>query len=324
MSRSAVLGISLIIAVAIGVADYFVSPDLLVLYLGPLFLSGWYGGRGPAFVVAIYSAAASFLTLTFLSGSHEFNGTAAGNLVVRVAAYLAIAHVFVRLRESRRQQEELIGFIIHDLRSPVASAITGLTTVEQTDYPMHEEDREMIQLALVSNQRALTLINSILDVAKLESGKMNVDWEEVEVEPFVDECLSHLALWAHGHSIKFDKVILRERAVLDPQLTSRVLANLLSNAIKFSPEGATVTIVVEPDHQGVKFTVSDEGPGIPHDQAEAIFEPFSQVEGTQGGTGLGLTFCRLAVQAQGGRIGVKSEVGKGSMFWFTIAGHAPR
>lgn len=323
MSRSAVLGISLVIAIAIGVADYFVSSDLLVLYLGPLFLSGWYGGRGPGYVVAIYSAAASFITLTFLGQSHEFNGTAAGNLVVRVAAYLAIAHVFVRLRESRRQQEELVGFIIHDLRSPVASAITGLITVEQTDYPMHEEDREMVQLALISNQRALTLINSILDVAKLESGKMSVTWQEVEVEPFVDACLSPLALWAQGQSITLDKVILRERAVLDTELTSRVLANLLSNALKFSPEGATVTVIAEPDHHGIKFLVTDEGPGIPHDQAESIFEPFSQIEGTKGGTGLGLTFCRLAVQAQGGKIGVKSELGKGSMFWFTIGGHAP-
>lgn len=321
LSRIAILGISLVIAIAIGILDYFIAPDLLVLYLGPLFLSGWYGGRGPAFVVAVYSAAASFVTLTFVSGSHEFNATAMGNLVVRVAAYLAIAHLFARLRESRRQQDDLVGFIIHDLRSPVASAITGLQTLEQTEYPLHEEDREMIQLALVSNQRALTLINSILDVAKLESGKMAVKWEQHALEPFLEETLAPLALWANGLGIHLEKLILKDEATFDRELTARVLANLVSNALKFSPEGTTVTVITEPEHAGIKFLVTDQGPGIPADQADAIFEPFSQVEGTQGGTGLGLTFCKLAVAAQGGKIGVKSQLGEGSTFWFTISGH---
>lgn len=321
MSRDSILGLALIVAILIGIVDYFTSPDLLVLYLAPLFLSGWYGGARPGYVVAIYASAASFVTLTFFNGSHEFDGTAAANLVVRLAAYLAIAHVFVRLRESRRQQEDLIGFIIHDLRSPIASSITGLTTLEQSSDHLSEMDKEMVQLALVSNQRALTLVNSILDVAKLESGKMSVEWTEVELQPFVDECLSHLALWAQSHRITFEKELQVSHAKLDPELTSRVLANLLSNALKFSPDGSAIRVTCAPLHGGVRFTVEDAGPGIPADQAEKIFEPFSQVEGTQGGTGLGLTFCRLAVHAQNGKIGVKSQLGMGTTFWFTIGAH---
>lgn len=321
MSRDAILGIALIIAILIGVADYYTSPDLLVLYLAPLFLAGWYGGARPGYVVAIYASAASFVTLTFVNGSHEFNGTAAANLFVRLAAYLAIAHVFVRLRDSRRQQEDLIGFIIHDLRSPIASSITGLTTLEQSSDHLSETDKEMVQLALVSNQRALTLVNSILDVAKMESGKMSVNWANVELEPFIDECLTHLALWAQSHQISFEKDLQPSHAELDPDLTTRVLANLLSNALKFSPEKSTIKVTTRPFHGGVRFAIDDEGPGIPSDQAEKIFEPFSQVEGTQGGTGLGLTFCRLAVHAQNGKIGVKSQLGKGTTFWFTIGAH---
>lgn len=321
MSRHAVLGISLIFAIAIGVADYYVGPDLLVLYMAPLFLAAWYGGARPGYVVAIYAAGASFLMLTFVNGTHQFDGTAAANLVIRLVAYVLFAHVCVRLRETRRQQDELINFIIHDLRSPIASAITGLTTLEQHSPDLQETDREMVQLALVSNRRALNLVNSILDVAKMESGSMPVRWQVAPIEPLVDDVLSHLALWAQSHSIRLDKQISVETAELDVDLTSRILANLLSNALKYSPDGSTIRVLCEPFHGGVRFQVEDEGPGIPADQIDHIFEPFGQVEGTQGGTGLGLTFCRLAAHAQRGKIGVKSQLGKGTQFWFTVGAH---
>ncbi len=321
LTRSAILGLALLLAVAIGIADFYVAPDLLVLYLAPIFLAAWYGGPRPGYVVALYASAASFVTLTFVNGSHDFDRVAVGNLIVRLLAYMAIAHVVVRLRESRRQQEELIGFIIHDLRSPVSSAITGLLTVEQSGE-LSEGDREMIQLALVSNQRALTLVNSMLDVAKLENGNMEVRWDDVELEPFIDECWQHLALWALGQQVTLRKSLAIDHATLDRSLTSRVLANLLSNALKYSPNQSAITITVKPDHHGVRFTIEDAGPGIPPEYVESIFEPFSQVKGTQGGTGLGLTFCRLAVHAQGGRIGAKSQIGEGATFWFTIPGHS--
>ncbi len=318
MPRPVVLGIALLTAIGLGIADYYIVPDLLILYLAPLFMAAWYGGARTGYVVAIYAAGASYVTQTLTTGSSEVDANAAVTLAVRLVAYLAIAHVFVRLRESRRQQEELMGFIVHDLRSPISSAITGLQTLEQVGENLNELETEMVQLALISNRRALTLVNSILDVAKLESGKMEVHREEVLLNDFLQECLLPVSLWAHGANVTLKTHVRKEKAILDRDLTSRVLLNLLSNALKFSPEGSAVTLGAEEDAHGVKFTVEDQGPGIPAEFVESIFEPFNQVKGTKGGTGLGLTFCRLAVHAQGGKIGVKSTVGQGATFWFTL------
>jgi len=321
-SRHVVLGVALLFAILVGVADHFLKPDLLVLYLLPLFLAAWYGGIRPGLMVAVYAAGATFVTQAVVTGStEEVDLTGVVTLVIRLLAYLAIVFVVARLRESRRQQQDLVGFLVHDLRSPISSAITGLMTLEQTSESLRTDDREMVELALVSNHRALNLVNSILDVAKLESGKMEVRVAETDLATLVEECIQGLSLWAKGNGVEFASDVQVPKAWLDRDLTARVLTNLMSNALKFSPEGGTITIRVEPDAHGVKFTVSDQGPGIPPDYVETIFEPFAQVKGTKGGTGLGLTFCRLAVRGQGGRIGVQSTLGQGSTFWFTLPQH---
>lgn len=328
-SRLGILIVSLIFAVVLGVIDYFLRVDLLILYLVPVFLAGWYGGIREGSVIAIYCAASGFLTQAVVAGGKGVDAADLWSFLVRLASYLVIAGVVVRLQESRRQQQELTQFIVHDLRSPISSAITGLMTLEQSAEHLDPVDKEMVSLALVSNQRALTLVNSMLDVAKLETGKMEIRREHVAIRSFVDDCLRQVALWAQSHDIRLDAQVEVEAAELDPDLTSRVLVNLLSNALKFSPAGSTVTVSVLPTGaHGVRFGVHDQGPGVPPDYIDAIFEPFAQVKGTKGGTGLGLTFCRLAVQAQGGRIWVESKLGEGASMLFTLpsphgAHHAP-
>lgn len=320
-SKTVILLISLVAAVLLGVLAYFTTSDLLILYLAPIFLASWYAGWRSGLVVAIYAAVSAFVTETIKSGPIEFQPHLVVTLAVRLAAYLVIARTIAKLCETQRQQEELTNFIVHDLRSPIASSITGLLTLQQTSFGLPDHDREMVDLALVANNQALSLVNSILDVAKLESGKMPVEIEPVELQSFMQECLQQVELWARGNGIKLEQEVVGERAFFDPTLTSRVLVNLLSNALKFSPEGKTVTARAILSHGSIRFTVSDEGPGIPQEYADVIFEPFGQVRGTQGGTGLGLTFCRLAVHAQGGRIWVESHLGKGTTMLFTIPQH---
>jgi signal transduction histidine kinase len=148
---------------------------------------------------------------------------------------------------------------------------------------------------------------------------MELRHETVQLDQFVEDAFAQVALWARSNEVNLVKDVHVASAILDPSLTMRVVVNLLSNALKFSPRGAAINVKIEPaGKDGVRFEVRDQGPGIPQEFANAIFEPFSQVKGTEGGTGLGLTFCRLAVHAQGGKIWVESQLGKGTRMVFTL------
>ena len=324
-SHNAILILALGLAVLLGFADYFTRPDLLVLYMAPIVLAAWYGGARPGAVIAVYCALAGFLT-RFIGNIAELRDPANSVLfrdeiwsfVARLLVFYFIARLVAKLQASRAQEAELTQFIVHDLRSPIASSITGLMTLEMMDEGMDATQKEMVGLALVSNQRALTLVNSILDVSKLETGKMAIRKETVKFDRFISECIDLIGLWANTQGIRFERKVDLETGYFDADLTQRVVVNLLSNALKYSPESGTITITVAAGRDEIKIGILDEGKGIPPEYVHTIFEPFAQVKGTKGGTGLGLTFCRLAVQAQGGKIWVESTVGKGTSMYFTL------
>jgi signal transduction histidine kinase len=314
LSNNAVLLITWLTAIGIGVLDYRLTPDLLLLYLAPIFVATWYSGLSTGVVVAVYSAGSAYVTEAILSDNYQANSTDIFNLIVRLVSYLTFAIVISKLRETRKQTN----FIVHDLRAPIANAISGLMTIQQSGEKLGEAEREMIDLALVSNQRAINLVNSLLDVAKLERGKFDVDVEAVALDTFVDDCFNQVELWAGSNHVKLERNLLVADAVFDPELTGRVLVNLLSNALKFSPEGGTVTVRAQIVHRSLRVAVEDEGPGIPKEMVKAVFQPFAQIKGTQTGTGLGLTFCRLAIHAQQGNIWVDPEKTSGTTVWFSI------
>ena len=307
---------TLVAAIAIGVLDHYSEPDLLLLYLAPIFIASWYGGWAAGSVVAVYCSAAAFVTgaMAGKSGTSGPGTLEMVNLLVHLLAYLTIAKVISRLKESRRQT----GYIVHDLRAPIANAISGLMTIQQSGANLGPAEKEMVDLALVSSQRAVTLVNSLLDISKLESGKFDITEETVTLDDFVDDCFDQVELWAQANRITLAKNLLATEATMDPRLTARVLVNLLSNALKFSPEHATVTVRAQIIHHALRIAVEDQGPGIPHDMIKEVFQPFNQVKGTQAGTGLGLAFCRLAVHAQHGHIWVDPDVEKGTTVWFSI------
>lgn len=322
--RNNVLAASMLMSFAIGGVDYIARGDLLILYLAPVFIAAWYGGSRTGGVVAMYCAAAWFISEAVKAGSEGTSPAAVWTLLARLIMFLVITKIVSKLRETMRQQVELSQFIVHDLRSPLASAITGLMSLEQMQTNLNDVEKEMVALALVSNQRALELVNSILDVSKLETGKMAIQREKVELASFLDDCFEQVALWAKGNGVEVRRTASGDAAYFDRALTARVLVNLLGNALKFSPPGSVVLLTAHSvGHEPIRFTVEDEGPGIPPDFVETIFEPFAQVAGTKGGTGLGLTFCRLAVHAQGGKIWVESALGKGTHMIFTLPYVAP-
>ncbi len=231
-----------------------------------------------------------------------------------------------KLREQEHLRDALIEFLVHDLRSPLTNIISGLETLlVSTEDNLSPEDRELIELALIGAHRLLTMVNSILDLRKLEEGKFPLYLKEFDPKEAVGEAIRQVQLWACQNNINLQVEIspdLPEKMVADRWVLIRILVNLLSNALKYSPSGGEILVTVAKDEIWVHFSVKDQGPGIPKEYLDRIFDRFVQVEarkaGAAVGTGLGLTFCKLAVEAHGGRIWIESEVGKGTTVHFVL------
>jgi len=193
------------------------------------------------------------------------------------------------------------------------------------------DQSEMLNIALSGGQILLSMINDLLDVSKMESGSLELEYQPVAAADVVGQALSQVAPLAKADRIALISNVPADMAGFqaDGEKLRRVLVNLIGNALKFTPEGGTVTVAGHMDTaaQRMIFAVSDTGEGIPREAFEQIFEKFGQVSGRAGGrymsTGLGLTFCKMAVEAHGGHIWVESELGKGSTFSFSIPTTTP-
>jgi signal transduction histidine kinase len=170
------------------------------------------------------------------------------------------------------------------------------------------------------------MITSLLDVHKLESGEMPLSLGQVDLREVAHSAMAPLRAVIGARSLEGDIPEEPVEAWCDAGLIRRVLTNLLGNAVKFTPEVGAIRVVLEPlAGGGAKVSVVDTGCGIPAEYHERIFEKFGQIGGHQHrhSTGLGLTFCKLAIEAQGGRIGVESVAGHGTTMWFVIGCPAP-
>lgn len=323
-SRHFWVALGLVLVALITTVDYFTEPDLLILYLIPIILVDWFAGEKPGVVLAIASAIAWFAA-DVLSTTHDTAGVVPyWNLAVRSAIFLTVTYMLSGLLATRKRHEELMHFIIHDLRSPLTNVLTGLQTLRQMRaHQMDESEQEMLDMALISSNRMLTLINSLLDLPRLEHRKMPVQTQEVDVDELVNNSLAVVALWAAQNRVKivYEADPQAPTVIADPDITTRVLVNLLSNALKYSPPDSTITVRARASEGGrVTFSVTDQGPGIPPEWVDKVFDKYAQVEARKEGasTGLGLTFCQLAVEAQKGRIWIESEPGKGTTVLFTL------
>jgi signal transduction histidine kinase len=230
-----------------------------------------------------------------------------------------------RLQELEKLRDDLTHMIIHDLRTPLTSVILGMQTLEIAG-DLNADQREMLGLAVNGGEMLLSMINDLLDVEKMESGALQLDYSAVSVPILVASAISQIASLVESKPLTLVQQIASALPLLrgDESKLRRTLVNLLGNAIKFTPAGGTVTVAVHYDNeeQTVVFSVSDTGEGIPYEAFGRIFEKFGQVASRQGGrtisTGLGLTFCKLAVEAHGGHIEVESTTALGSTFRFSI------
>ncbi len=234
-----------------------------------------------------------------------------------------IAESYRRLQELERLRDDLTHMIVHDLRTPLTSLLTGLQTVPLVG-DMNPVQAEMLDIAVAGGETLLNLINNLLDVDKMEQETVPLAKTTLAAETLIELACVQVSLLADSNSLTLVRDIGSSLPPLcaDEDKLKRTLVNLIGNAIKFTPPGGTITISVNCAADGLLFSVRDTGEGIPPDAFERIFEKFGQVESRKAGqkmsTGLGLTFCKLAVEAHGGRIWVDSAPERGSVFFFTI------
>jgi signal transduction histidine kinase len=218
-------------------------------------------------------------------------------------------------------RDDMTAMIYHDLRSPLGNIVSSLEMISDL-VPTDDSVQAMLAIAGNSTARIQRLINSLLDINRLESGQPLADQKARRPEDLIDEAIRNVEPSAAGRQQTITKKVSEILPLIwvDVDMIQRVLINLLENAIKFTPVEGKVEIGAEPDGIFVKLWVRDNGPGIAPADQERIFEKFMRLRGKDkpGGLGVGLAFCRLAIQGHGGQIWVESEVDRGATFWFTL------
>ncbi|MBY0357204.1 MAG: CHASE3 domain-containing protein [Candidatus Obscuribacterales bacterium] len=227
------------------------------------------------------------------------------------------------LADAAKRKQELITMVSHDLRTPLTSVQASLTLLSEGVLgSLSERVEKEVVVAQNNTTRLIFLINDLLDFEKIEAGQMAVDFKEIAVQSIFDQASDSLQAfaWRKNVTLVFETSDLVVNADL-PRLV-QVLVNLTANAVKFSPADSEVRIVAESSNDYVEIRVQDQGRGIPPAFIETIFERFKQVESSDAyekkGSGLGLAICKSLVELHGGTIGVESEEGVGSTFWFRV------
>jgi PAS domain S-box-containing protein len=223
-----------------------------------------------------------------------------------------------------KMRADLTHMVVHDLRNPLGSIMGSLQLIH-TAFVEHDETlpiNKLLSVAMRSGQKLYLLIDSLLDLGRLETGETELSKASVNVNALVQEAVEQIQPFALSRQQNLSTYVASEvdEVSADRDLTLRVLTNLLDNAVKFTPRSGHITLSVERVEAELLFTVADDGIGIPPEYRQRIFERFARLENADGvrGTGLGLAFCKLAVEAHRGRIWVESEVDRGSQFKFTL------
>lgn len=230
---------------------------------------------------------------------------------------------YAELKTLEQTRESLTQMIVHDMRNPLTSLMGFAELMKQLNL-VSEDERALNYLNRVraSAQTLMDMINTMMDLAKLEAGELTVKADKVDVADVLDNVLDGVGgmVDVKKLNLKVDIAEACNEVVADREILRRILVNIVGNATDFSPESGLLVIRSERVENAVRISVIDEGPGVPASFQDHIFEKFGQIEGQRQkfSTGLGLAFCKLAVEAHGGEIGVESEAGNGSCFWFTL------
>lgn len=239
--------------------------------------------------------------------------------------FVGMARDITDRKNVERIKDEFVSTVSHELRTPLTSIRGSLGLIVGGVIPQGApERRQLLDIALANTERLVRLINDILDVEKIRSGKMRFDMKPVELLPLLSQAVQANLGYAdtYGVGINLEDTQPGVWVLADRDRLMQVLTNLLSNAIKFSPRGDNVDVSMRCDEDGVRVTVTDRGPGIPKQFRHQIFERFTQANTSDShrkeGTGLGLHLCRSIIRKLGGTIGFDTRDGAGTTFYFVL------
>jgi PAS domain S-box-containing protein len=242
-----------------------------------------------------------------------------------IVGYLSVGKDLTDHKEVDRMKSEFISTVSHELRTPLTSIRGALGLLDGGIVgTLPPEAQEVVQIAIANSERLIRLINEILELDKMEAGKLELHLQNIDPAKLVTAALEGIRGMADQAGIRLSGSIdVRGVVRGDWDRLIQVLTNLLSNAIKFSPSGGRVHVNVERVAKGgLRFAVVDEGPGVPPDQLHKLFKKFQQLDSSdsrqKGGTGLGLAISKALVEHHGGTIGVDSKPSGGSSFWFEV------
>ena len=229
--------------------------------------------------------------------------------------------------ELQKARELITQTLVHDLKSPIGAIKSALMIIDETVKLEPEPDdviSQSVSIAQRSANRVMGLVESLLEIARMESGELGLAMNPTDLKALVTQTVADYRQQAASIDVLLQARIAEDipMLLLDQEKITRVLTNLLDNALKFSPSGTKVKVhLTRPETTKVLVEVIDKGPGIPDDFKRRIFDQFSQVPGTRGrkrGSGLGLTFCRLTIEGHGGKIWVDDNPAGGSIFKYTL------
>ena len=225
------------------------------------------------------------------------------------------------LDESAKSKQEMVNMLTHDLRSPLAAIQGSLDILDAGQAgTLNDRGERLVKLAHRNSLRMLALINDLLDIEKIASNAMQIEKAPVAVADVFEEVKLSTADWIEEHDIRLSIQDTDNVVIADRDRLIRVVFNLVSNAIKFSPKGGEIRLHSRQIGPEVEVTVSDQGRGIPAKDLRLVFDRFQQLQSdkSKGGSGLGLYICQKIISLHDGKIWVTSEVGKGSVFHFTL------
>jgi PAS domain S-box-containing protein len=239
-----------------------------------------------------------------------------------ITHFVAVKQDVSERAEVDKLRDDLTHTLVHDLRNPLNSILVSLDMFHMVHVELPEILTDVVQISRENAWRLMSMVNAILDISKLESGQMPLHRDTIDLASLVEQtCHLQSALAKRGEILLLNNVPYNLPPLeVDATLIGRVLQNLLDNAIKFSGNGCDVEIAaaLAADGTAIVVSIKDQGPGLTPEMQKHIFQKFATLDSARGGTGLGLVFCRLAVEAHGGKIWVESVPEQGTAFIFTL------